>query len=82
MAKVTIKKRANKALQRLDKATRARVLEALAKLAEDPNRRDLDITKLKLGGYRLRIGRWRVLFDRDRDTITVQDVRDRRDSYR
>ena len=82
MAKMTIKKRANKALQWLDKSTRARVLEALAKLAEDPNRRDLDIKKLNVGGYRLRIGRWRVLYDRKKDLITVQAVIDRRDSYR
>ena len=45
-----------------------------------------DVMKLKGGDdqYRLRVGEWRVIFERDRDTRTlfVLHVRHRREAYR
>ncbi len=83
MAKVTIKKRANKALQRLDKAMRTRVLDALRKLAEDPRRDDLDVVYYKADkAYRLRVGEWRIIFERSETEIRVRVIRPRGGAYK
>ena len=56
MARLTYKRSATKVLQRMDRATRERIAEALDKLEADPDRQDLDITPLAgTGGFRLRI---------------------------
>lgn len=84
MARVVISKSAIRILRRMERKTANRIRAALLKLADDPDRRDLDIERLKARqGYRLRIGRtWRVLFDRDGDTITVQAIKPRGRAYR
>ena len=70
-------------LRRFDATTRRRVLSALEKLEEDPDRSDLDIAPLTaVDGFRLRVGNWRVLFDRTGDEITVRDVLPRGGAYR
>lgn len=42
-----------------------------------------DIKKLKLGcnEYRLRVGRYRILFSKEKDTITIHAINDRKNSY-
>ena len=51
-----------------------RVRRALDKLAEDPDRRDCDVSTLGgRPGYRLRVGDMRIIFDRD-DEAFVLDV--------
>ena len=83
MARVTLQRSAARTLRRLDRATRKRVLEALQKLEDDPDRGDLDIAPLtSIGGCRLRIGAWRVLFDQDGDRIRVRDILPRGQAYR
>lgn len=90
MVKVTIKRSAARVLRNMDRVTRQRVLEALGKLEENPERRDLDVRPLEgTGGYRLRIGDWRLLFDRqppedeeDDEVVIVQAIRPRGDAYK
>ena len=88
MARVTYKRSATKVLQRMDRRTRQRIAEALDKLEEDPDRQDLDIKPVAgAGGFRLRIGDWRVLYDREQtegqeEEITIQAIRPRGQAYR
>jgi mRNA interferase RelE/StbE len=61
----------------------ARILDALALLEEDPF--GGDVIELKgREGWRLRVGRWRVLFrlDADKRTIVVLGIGPRGDVYK
>ena len=89
MARVTYKRSATRVLRRMDKTTQRRIADALDKLQEDPVRQDLDIGPVTgTGGFRLRVGNWRVLYDRqernndDEDEIIVQAIRPRGQAYR
>ena len=84
VATVVIKKSAMRILRRMDRTTAERITNALGKLEEDPDRRDLDVKALRgQQAYRLRVGRtWRVIFERADDTITVQEIRPRGQAYR
>lgn len=42
-----------------------------------------DVRKLRgIDGYRLRVGRWRILFDYTEGVLLVRRVLDRKDAYR
>lgn len=98
MAELAYKRSAARVLGRMDRRTAGRVLEALEKLAEDPEREDLDIKPLSgTEGFRLRVGDWRILFDREKlerpaegpedgaeqvEVITVQAIRPRGGAYK
>ncbi len=72
-------------LQRLSIPTRERVMDAIESLAEDPGNPHLDTKKLRdRPGYRLRVGRYRILYERldDRLVILVVAVRPRGDAYK
>lgn len=75
-----------KKLQR-DSKTFSLVQEALGKLAVDPFSSSLDLKKLKgapsKGTFRLRCGKWRVLFDIDTNnkTIIVYRIMQRKEGY-
>lgn len=61
-----IKKQAKKALQSVPQPDRTRITEKIVVLANNPDNPSLDIKKLQSEPYfRLRIGSWRVIFDRD-----------------
>ncbi len=88
MTKVIYKRSVTRVLQRMDRRTRQRIAEALDKLEEDPDRQDLDIKPVTgAGGFRLRIGDWRVLYDQEQTEsqekeITIQAIRPRGQAYR
>ena len=83
MAQVSVKRGAQRLMRRLDKRTAKRLLVALQKLEDDPDRDDLNIRRLAdTAGFRLRVGDWRILFDRDGDRITVQAIRRWCQTYR
>ena len=83
MARVVIKKSAVRILRRMNRKTAERISAALKKLENDPDRSDLDIRALKAQrGFRLRVGAWRVLFERGGDTITVHAIRPHGRAYR
>ncbi len=83
MARVVIKKGALRILRRMDRKAAERISAALKKLGDDPDRRDLDIRPLKAQhGFRLRVGAWRVLFERRGDAVTVHAIRPRGRAYR
>ena len=60
-----------------------RILDAMELIGADPERRDLDIKPLQgRGGYRLRIGDWRVIYDIAGLVIAVERIGPRGDVYR
>lgn len=82
---LAIRKQAIKALQRMPVRDARRVRDELEKLAQDPDRQDLDVMRLQgRPGLRLRVGSWRVIFQRDEETreINVLRIGPRGDIYR
>lgn len=71
--RVEWKGRALKALNRLDKRARERIVSAVEQLAATGHG---DVKKLRGDpGYRLRVGAWRVVFDRDHGRLTILVLR-------
>lgn len=74
---------ARKALRKMQPKTASRIVDAMELIAEDPDRRDLDIKSLQgRDGYRLRIGDWRVIYDIDGYVIDVERIGPRGDVYK
>jgi len=72
-------RRAFKALKSLSKSDQVRIVQAVEKL---PNG---DVKALKgglKGLYRLRVGDWRVIFEKTEYGFLIHDVLHRRDAYR
>jgi mRNA interferase RelE/StbE len=81
--RVAFTRRAEKELAELDKRTQARMVAALEGLCENP----FDAPQVKAltgGGYRLRVGDYRILFDvvSGELLILVVKVGHRREVYR
>jgi mRNA interferase RelE/StbE len=82
---IEYRRQAARYLQRLPATNRNRILGALETLAEDPDNRELDVKKLRnRPGFRLRVGGFRVLYERhqDRLVILVIAVRPRGEAYK
>ena len=85
VTRLTLKKQAVKALQRMPDRDAGRVHDELKKLAQDPGRRDLDFTRLQgRDGFRLRVGRWRIIltWDENAREIHVLRIAPRGDVYK
>lgn len=73
--RVVVDDRARKDLRRIDPPTRDRILSAIERLAHGAELAG-DIKRLRGSGeYRLRIGAWRVRFERDDRQLTIVVVR-------
>ena len=80
---VFIRKVADKKLRSLTPKLEQSIREAISKIAEDPERTDLDIRPLSgQPGYRLRVGGWRVLYVLDETGLTVKVVASRGSAYK
>ena len=76
MYRLTIRKQAIKALRRMSVGDARRIRGELEKLAQDPNRRDIDVARLQgRPGHRLRAGGWRVIFERNEDHREIDVLR-------
>jgi mRNA interferase RelE/StbE len=82
---LVIKQQARKKIQSLSRVDRVRVTEQLTLLGLNPDDPELDIKKL-VGEpyYRLRIGNWRVIFDRHDQVkiIAIEKIKARGDVYK
>jgi mRNA interferase RelE/StbE len=80
---VSLLRRAMRDLRRLDRATQARVLDSVEQYAET-RRGNVQQLRGHEFDYRLRVGDWRVLFDKDETTQTMEvgRVLHRREAYR
>ena len=80
-----IKKQAKKALQSVPQPDRTRITEKIVLLGQDPDNATLDIKKLQGEPYfRLRVGQWRIIFDRDNEVkiISIEKIKPRGGAYR
>lgn len=80
-----IKKQAKKALQNLARTDRNRIAEKIKLLGENPDNPILDIKPLQGEPYyRLRIGQWRIIFDRDNEVriIAIEKIKPRGGAYK
>lgn len=80
-----IKKQAKKTLQALTKTNRNRIAEKIKLLGDNPDNWMLDIKPLQGEPYyRLRIGQWRVIFDRDDaiKIIAIERIKPRGGAYK
>jgi mRNA interferase RelE/StbE len=82
--KVILKPSVDKDLRLLSKPAIARVVKSLEILAEDPFPRHALKLEGGQGFYRLRLGNYRIIYsvNQERQEITVQHVRHRREVYR
>ena len=82
--RVLLEKRAQRQLEKSDENECKRILEALHVLSEEGFSSRLDLKKLKgyENQYRLRVGRYRVLFDLQVErTVIVYAVLPRKQAY-
>ncbi len=80
-----IKKQAKKALQSVPQPDRTRIAEKIVLLGQDPDNASLDIKKLQGEPYfRLRVGQWRIIFDRDNEVkiISIEKIKSRGGAYK
>ncbi len=85
MFRVLITRRAQKDLDAITRVDRENIAEKIALLGQDPDHPVLDVKKLSGSPfYRLRVGDWRVIFDRKNAVriIEIIRVRHRREVYR
>ncbi len=80
-----IKRQAKKKIESMSRPDRNRITEKLVLLGDNPDNSNLDVKKL-VGEpyYRLRVGNWRIIFDRQDDIkiIAVEKVKPRGDAYK
>ena len=82
---IVIRKQAKKMLQKLDRTRRNQIAEKIELLGDNPNNPNLDIKPLQGTLYfRLRVGQWRVIYDRDDNIkiIAVEKIKPRGDAYK
>jgi mRNA interferase RelE/StbE len=82
---VVIRRQARKKLQGLPGATRTRIAEKIYRLGLNPNDPVLDVKRLRGEPYyRLRVGDWRVIFDRQDAVriIAIERIKPRGDAYK
>ena len=76
-------KHSSRALTRMTDKTRRRVRTAIRAVAANPFGPNNNVRPLRGGGYRLRVGNWRIIYELDSgtQTMTVKAVRQRGDAY-
>lgn len=80
-----IKKQAKKTLQSLTRTDRNRIAEKIHLLGKNPDNPNLDIKPLQGEPYyRLRVGQWRIIFDRDDEVkiIAIERIKPRGGAYK
>ncbi len=81
---VIIQDKEKRYLAKLPRRERERILDAMLGMASDPFAGDVVKLKGSLDGYRLRIGRWRILFGVDADArkVVIAGMGPRGDVYK
>ncbi len=78
---LVISNRFRRDLRQLDATMHRRVLEALDQLQED-SYRDLQLTNVQIGQWRIRVGDYRIRYDIEGERVLLYRVRHRREIYR
>ena len=79
--RLVVANRFTRDLRRLDRQVQQRVLEALERLEQDPYRGEKVVAQ-ETGGWRLRVGDWRIRYDIVGDEVHLLRMRHRREAYR
>ena len=82
---VVIRRQAQRKLQSLPRPERARIAEKIHQLGLDPDNPALDVKRLQGEPYfRLRVGDWRLIFDRQDAVrvIAIERIKPRGDAYK
>lgn len=82
---IIIKRQAKNKLQSLSANDRIRITEKIALLGSNPDDPVLDVKKLVGESYyRLRVGNWRIIFDRQDAVkiIAIERIKSRGDAYK
>ena len=74
--------RAERDIKKLESNTKERIGKTLLRYSEEPLRFAEKLSDPMLGGYRFRIGDYRVIFDIEGNEIVVLRVGHRREIYR
>jgi mRNA interferase RelE/StbE len=85
MYQLQYRRQARNYLARLPLKIKSKIIDKLHDLKENPDSPTLDVDKLKgEPAYRLRIGRYRIIYTRldDKLTIEVIKIRPRGDTYK
>ena len=85
MYRIVIRRQAKKKLKALAVDDRLRITEAIYLLGVNPEDVRINVKKLKgLQGYRLRVGQWRVLFEKEDvlKIISIEKIGARGDVYK
>ncbi len=84
MYKVILTRRAEKLIKALPSTVKNRVLKKLQGLQQNPFSGDVRKLKVNQSRFRLRVGDYRIIYDIDKESFTVQvlTVRHRKDVYR
>jgi mRNA interferase RelE/StbE len=80
-----IKREAQKTLKSLSRPDRNRITEKIMALGTNPDDPTLDIKPLQGEPYyRLRVGNWRIIYDRDDDVkiIAIEKIKPRGGAYK
>jgi mRNA interferase RelE/StbE len=80
--KLVYTRRSVKDISNLDPKTKRRIGKTLLRYKEDPIRYSEKLIEAKIGGYRFRIGEYRVISDIEGEDIVILRVGHRRDIYR
>jgi len=80
---------ARKQLDKLNKAQKQKIVDALQELSTDPftNRSKVDIKKLigiknNIDLYRLRVGQYRIIYEISQDSIWISEIVKRSSAYK
>lgn len=76
MYRLITKRQAIRALQKMPRQNAQRIRQALDRLAENPDRRDVDIAPLEgRPGFRLRVGGFRIIFEKNEKDHSIDVLR-------
>jgi mRNA interferase RelE/StbE len=82
MANIVYTKRALRSLTRIPVSDARRIVNTIEDYASDPQSHAATVRRLTgRPGLRLRVGDWRVIFERDGTTVTVLDIGPRGSIY-
>lgn len=80
---VRFSKKAQRSLNPLDRVTKQRIREGIKGLLQHPPKGDIKVMQGQpTGVYRLRIGKYRIIYEIVSDTLRILDIGSRGDIYK
>ncbi len=79
---ITYKKSASKFLKSTDKVTATKILYAINGLTKVPPEGDIKVLQGRIDEYRLRVGKYRVIYGYENNNIVILDIGSRGDIYK